>query len=625
MTISDADFSAWLKRDCARVVLVEQKFAYESGGVMTEGTVYLSKGLYTTGPSDSPPQIAYRDVVRSVADISSAVSLDTLSGETRFQIGDIGLDAGDGSLDFLLDLIVDGRECAIFIGDPSWRRADFRRIATTAARGVEGDERRLSIRVLDKRLLLDASIQGEKITSGPEAGKLTPIVYGAALNTSPRSLDASANTYKVLENYTAESLVADVRDAGETLGSLSGVFAFNADNVALTANAGTDKLTLAGHGLSNNEVVRFSDSASIFAGLSLDTKYWVISVVGNDFQLSLTRGGSAIDITGTSFTGTTQCRKWLYMDTTAVDGCIQLSGPPQGQVTVDVQRDTPVEREPFDLARRMILAHSEATADDLDSTAFTSADADLFARLDSKYPTVGFATAERVGLVQTLNELLGPLGGWYGQDYDGVIRAGVMDLANLQAEVATRTLTGSDLLEELKIENLPIRFGGSSISTQRNWTVQPDGLVGTLSELVFALYRREFQSQVNDGNGFQAPSAAYLPYWWASHRTAIPLAMTSLISRQLDAGAPFSTASTEIAREAVEDCKPHRKALTVKVGLGAYDWKLGEVVRLTHPRFGFSDGINTRIARRAVDPVAEVITLTLVTQVSPDYTTASQP
>lgn len=625
MTISGADFELWVRRDAPdAVLLVELAFAYEASSVMTEGTVYLSRGSYFSKPTDTPPNVGYRDVVRSISSIESAIDLATQSGETEFQVGSVELDAVDGSVDFLLDLIVDGRTAAFYWGARTWDRSDFRKVAEVAVQRITApDERRMVIEVVDKRLLMDVSVQGAAIASGPEAGKLNPLIYGGVYNSSPRSLNSTDNTYQVLENYDATSYLAEVRDAGAVLGNEANGALFSGDNTALTANAGTDTLTFVGHGLADNDVVLPATTGTVFAGMTAGTRYWVINVAGNDWQLSTSRGGSALDISGTTFSGTMSFKRFRYMNKVAVDGTIQLSTTPAGQITLDVQQAVPGETNPFDLARRLIDEHTEIATADIDTTAFDDADTALYARLGSKYVRVGFEVKDRLNLVPLLNGLLAPIGGWYGVDYDGVVRAGIMDLANLQSETAEHELVADDILGEVSCENLPIHYGGFMLNAARNWTVQPDGLATSLTEAALALYRREFRSQYNDGNGFVAPSSAYLPNWWASHRTAIPVVRDSVVADQIDVGAPVSTADTEICTERIEDAKPWHKAVRVRVGMIAYNWRLGSVVEFTFPRFGFDAGWNFRLAGRAVDFAAGEMVLTLLTQVTPDYTTSS--
>lgn len=64
-----------------------------------------------------------------------------------------------------------------------------------------------------------------------------------------------------------------------------------------TAVASTDILTAFGQTLANGDKVVLKATAGLPTGLSADTIYFVISVSGQTFQLSLTSGGAAINFT----------------------------------------------------------------------------------------------------------------------------------------------------------------------------------------------------------------------------------------------------------------------------------------------------------------------------------------
>jgi hypothetical protein len=93
--------------------------------------------------------------------------------------------------------------------------------------------------------------------------------------------------------------------------SVSGVVPPNGDGT-FTVNSGTDVFTSAAHGLSNGDMINFDTDGTLPGGLStfieeVDTFifepygliYYVINVTTNTFQVSLTAGGSAVDITST--------------------------------------------------------------------------------------------------------------------------------------------------------------------------------------------------------------------------------------------------------------------------------------------------------------------------------------
>lgn len=68
-------------------------------------------------------------------------------------------------------------------------------------------------------------------------------------------------------------------------------------------NTGTDIITITGSDLNVGQQVRFTTSGTLPSGLSLNTDYYVINPTVNDFQVSLTFDGGAVDLT-TGGTGT---------------------------------------------------------------------------------------------------------------------------------------------------------------------------------------------------------------------------------------------------------------------------------------------------------------------------------
>ncbi len=65
-----------------------------------------------------------------------------------------------------------------------------------------------------------------------------------------------------------------------------------------SADATTNLMTAAAHGVIDGSDMILRSSATLPTGLSADTRYFVVSGSANSFSLSATKGGSAIDITG---------------------------------------------------------------------------------------------------------------------------------------------------------------------------------------------------------------------------------------------------------------------------------------------------------------------------------------
>ena len=66
-----------------------------------------------------------------------------------------------------------------------------------------------------------------------------------------------------------------------------------------TVDTATDIVTSASHGLSDGAIVHVASTTTLPTGLSANTVYYVISATSSTFKLSLTSGGSAIDISST--------------------------------------------------------------------------------------------------------------------------------------------------------------------------------------------------------------------------------------------------------------------------------------------------------------------------------------
>lgn len=95
-------------------------------------------------------------------------------------------------------------------------------------------------------------------------------------------------------------VVGSVHDAS-TAGNLNGIFQIGSTlrGVGTVVSAAGDAISSNGHGLANTNRVFVSTVAgeSLPAGLSATTLYFVVGATTDTFQLSLTSGGSAVDIT----------------------------------------------------------------------------------------------------------------------------------------------------------------------------------------------------------------------------------------------------------------------------------------------------------------------------------------
>jgi len=125
-----------------------------------------------------------------------------------------------------------------------------------------------------------------------------------------QTYDTGTNTFTEITSPASTPITAAVYDAGAEMLYLAAermyvltVPAFAAPGRSDTATvtiATPGVVTLTGHGLSADDVVFFTTTGALPTGLAVNTSYFVVEIVSPDsFKVSLTKGGTAIDTTGT--------------------------------------------------------------------------------------------------------------------------------------------------------------------------------------------------------------------------------------------------------------------------------------------------------------------------------------
>lgn len=606
-TISDTDFLQWLRTQSSRVMLIaELKFGYQSSGAPAEGTIYLSDRPYVS--EDGAPQ-PYKAVIEGAPVFERSIDVAKLGGRGTASLGSISLANADGNLDYLLTYILDGRDVAFYLGDPTWERAQFRQIGIGSVSAVRADDdTRISITLRDKGLLLDATIIGDAMTTGPNAGKPKPVLFGQVYNfdLTPYLFDTTGPTY-YFNNYAQDSSLAFgnvlVRDAGVSLIN-TGLSGTTSD---ITVNAGTDTITKTAHGLLANDVIRLNQTAF---GLSTLTQYWVISsgLTADNFKVSATRGGSAVDLSAASFTGTLviSSRRY-YIDAAAAS--ITLSSAPSGRVTADIlsqgtSGDAAIQDVPHAGMRYIIDTWTRLTSVNRDTAAFTA----LVSAEQADGTQWGYAVLDRTNVLDILDEIAVVTNSWYSWDRTGLLTVGKLDLVNLDAATATATIVEGEISGDPSYENLPLPFGRLIVDANRNIVTQTDGLAGAVTAANRSLWSQDFQTRVKstDADGLQ-----YLNDWPTYHKTAID-------------SAPLETSYIGNAAQAFCDARfalfaPYTSVFTCVVGIDKYLIDIGDCVEVTYPRYSLSAGVNFRVASVKMRPAEKEIDLVLVRQNVPNW------
>lgn len=632
MAISDAQFTEWIKSDATKVVLWEQKYAIESGGVAAESTVYLATRTYNTGSSDTPANQCYRGRIRSAPPTSRSINPDALGGRTEISVGGVTLDNFDKDLDFFPKLIIDGREGTWLIGapegTPGWARSDFRTMLVTLAEVVDDyDDKQIAVKLRDARLLLDKAIAGDVVTTSTDKLRKPLVFTFDALARQVELVQKAAATleYFVLQNYVGAS--ADrIHDRGVSLTDGLGQI-FEASNAFLTADAGTDTLMFTAHPFIENDVVNVASTGGIFAGLTLDTEYWVIAagLTANNFRLSATKGGAAVNITGTVFAGlATLRRQRATLRQIPAIGITQLSSIPNGPLTADVigfspsQSTSSTSGGPGELLRALLIDYGGVPTAKINASSFQTVGDSYAGDSSTSYLNTLQSTAraviDRENFLDVAEDVARVLQIFYGEDHLGVFRAFRLNLSALAADAYTRELGINDLFGMPNFGNQRVIVGRAAVHTNKN--VRPLSPAEIAAAEIALGNGPTLSADYREASENSPSGATYAANWQGYHKTAA----------RVDVSGAFAQTNTDIPTirdEIVGDLAPHIKIVRVRTDLRAYSWLLGDVVLFTYPRYEFTAGKNCKVIGIAPDFVAERCEVTMITRTTPDYTTAS--
>jgi hypothetical protein len=108
----------------------------------------------------------------------------------------------------------------------------------------------------------------------------------------------------VFFNGTSYTILS-VNHVTQAITATASVGTVTAKNIASATNVnkGTERITSTAHGFNDAAILQYTQGAVAIGGLTTGQYVYVVNKTANDFQVSLTQGGSAIDLTGTG-TGT---------------------------------------------------------------------------------------------------------------------------------------------------------------------------------------------------------------------------------------------------------------------------------------------------------------------------------
>lgn len=164
---------------------------------------YYSSDGFVSGAADYPQHTYYEGRVRTALTFTRALySEGRIGGRSIPGAGVLSLANGDGGLDWLASVAIDGRTCRVLLGGEDFTRSEFGVIFDGTMAGLDFGPSTVDIRLRDwqeylSRPLLAGTFLGTGTWEGVAgmAGQPKPRVYGLARNIEPVLIDAANLRY----------------------------------------------------------------------------------------------------------------------------------------------------------------------------------------------------------------------------------------------------------------------------------------------------------------------------------------------------------------------------------------------------------------------------------------------
>jgi len=259
--------------------------------------------------------------------------------------------------------------------------------------------------------------------------------------------------------------------------------------------------------------------------------------------------------------------------TSLVLGLVRLESAPAGEVTIDGKGDKAggvYVNTVADIIER--VATDQAGFTDFDTAAFTA--------LNSAKPDiVGLYITDPTEVNKIFNELITAVGGFWHTKRDKTLTVGVFEIPS---GVPVDTFTDNRIKAIAKItppdKNKDIPIFKCIVKYQEIFTQQRDGLAGAVTEAERAFLENKFRNT-------EAVDLAV---------KAIFLKADELI---IETPLQFAVDAQALADETLLILKEKITTIQVRVTSKAFALDINEVVRILHPRFGLSLGLDFRIIR----------------------------
>lgn len=469
-----------------------------------------------------------------------------------------------GTYDDLLRMKVNKNYLRMWIGVKGLAKADFREYLTGCVGQLTApSERQISIKVSDLSAFFQKDLQTSLFTSGEYTGQRKPIFFGQIGRAShvggqiePPLTDAANLIYTISDAaigawWTSTTDYMRVFDRQSELRTAA---------LTISAVAGNVMTSSANHGMTVNYLVRFH-SGTPPTPLALNTDYWVQSApAANTFTLSATRGGAVITLTsattGAAFHG------FGYTVTITAPATIQLASGDYNQMRITVSDILSRNAGPYATGNTPkqvyadIVARTGLSANFIDTGTAYSLSNDCGYWLDTQKRSAADVLAAFAG--GTLS--------YYGFSPAGLFYNGAI-----------------------------VPPSGTPVQSFGTWNITANSMrsIGTRRAVDFSKSEVSYAPWFLTGGAFQSGSQAAV-----QGRSITAPTVYGAVTPPLD-GHPaageadvnfavthFFTASTPVTVYSTLYAKPLDE-FEFRTTLRAYRRRIGEVIGVTYPRFGF--------------------------------------
>lgn len=514
------------------------------------GTKYLSSGVFISKPADTPANQPYDDCITAVPQFT-AMLFDGLEGYTVPAWGDLLASNFDFGKDAWLDFAWDGWPVKLLFGDASWPRADFRPILTgTIAEMTAPDGSTVRWAIKDKQWSLNGPLQPNLIGE--------PVLV-------------SGTTYRL--PGTVLTSIEAVWDNGVLL---TPVTDYSTDLPALTFTLTTPAVGRVTAEFSGDTTAK-GEVIPLCYGTVFNITPLLIDANINRFQ--------AHAATVFEFSELREDGIPLAFSADLPAATATLSqGTAGGVITADVKGAAfggIFETTTGHIMRRLLLTRLTQADINTDSLA-------AFIRTCPQ--TVGIYVKERRNLIDVLDELVRSVGGFYTPGRDGRLLFGRMEPPTGSPVL---TLTEDDVIHNgIRLVKQSVPLATVRLGYGRNYTLQSK-LNGAVTSDRRDLYTTSGRTVSRNNEAVKA-----------AHLLALePVAKQTTLMDALEAAIE---AERLLALWGVV-----RKTFEVDCRIAPLTTNLGEVVHLTHSRYGLAAGVLLRIIGIRENIIDKGVTLTL--------------